>query len=380
MKDSNQPLLNSNLEKYKTIVDTYLGENALRNHSFVNKLVRKNIKNLKPYSSARHEFKGKAKIYLDANENPFNNGMNRYPDPMQWKVKEPLAKIKGVTTENIFLGNGSDEPIDLLMRIFCEPGLDNIITLPPTYGMYQVSADINNVGIKKVNLTSDYQLDVPAILATVDKHSKILFICSPNNPTGNSVDRSEVEQLIQKFNGIVVIDEAYIDFSSEESCLDFIETYPNVVVLQTFSKAWGMANIRLGMAFSNQTIIKLLNKVKPPYNISELSQKAALLAFKHQDKVKETVRTILKERSRLEDRLPRFSFVEEVNPSDANFILAKVQSPKQLYDFLVTRGIIVRDRSSVVLCEGCLRFSIGQPKENDSLIKALERWEGLQSG
>ena len=338
-------------------------------------LARKNIQNLKPYSSARHEFKGRAKVYLDANENPFNNGMNRYPDPMQWKVKTPLANIKGVQPENIFLGNGSDEPIDLLMRIFCEPGIDNIITLPPTYGMYQVSADINNVAVKKVNLTSDYQLDVEAILAAVDDHSKILFICSPNNPTGNSIDRADIETLIQQFKGIVVVDEAYIDFSSEESCIDFIETYENVVILQTFSKAWGMANIRLGKAFSNTQIIDLLNKVKPPYNISELTQKAALLAFKHRDKVREAVATILRERSRLEDNLTRYDFVEEVYPSDANFLLVKVTEPNELYDFLAAKGIVVRNRSTVTLCEGCLRLTIGQPKENDELLAALKEWE-----
>lgn len=341
-------------------------------------LARKNIQNLKPYSSARHEFKGTAKVYLDANENPFNNGMNRYPDPMQWKVKIPLAKIKGVQPENIFLGNGSDEPIDLLMRIFCEPGIDNIITLPPTYGMYQVSADINNVAIKKVNLTTDYQLNVTKILDAADDHSKILFLCSPNNPTGNSLDRDDIETLIQSFGGVVVIDEAYIDFSSEESCIEFIEQYPNVVVLQTFSKAWGMANIRLGQAYSCTEMIGLLNKVKPPYNISELSQKAALLAFKHQDKVRESVATILRERSRVEDNLSTFSFVEEVYPSDANFILAKVEAPNRLYDFLVTRGIIVRNRSTVPLCEGYLRFTIGKPKENDALIAGLKRWETVR--
>ncbi len=338
-------------------------------------LARKNIQNLKPYSSARHEFKGTAKVYLDANESPFNNGMNRYPDPMQWKVKKPLAGIKGVQPENIFLGNGSDEPIDLLMRIFCEPGIDNIITLPPTYGMYQVSADINNVAIKKVNLTTDYQLDVENILAAADEHSKILFICSPNNPTGNSVDRDDIETLIQGFKGIVVIDEAYIDFSSEESCVEFINQYPNVVVLQTFSKAWGMANIRLGQAYANTEMIDLLNKVKPPYNISELTQKAALLAFKHRNKVRESVATILRERSRVEDNLSRYDFVKEVYPSDANFILAKVEKPNRLYDFLVSKGIIVRNRSTVTLCEGCLRFTIGQPKENDLLIEALKEWK-----
>ena len=342
-------------------------------------LARKNIQNLKPYSSARHEFKGTAKVYLDANENPFNNGMNRYPDPMQWKVKKRLANMKGVQPENIFLGNGSDEPIDLLMRIFCEPGIDNIITLPPTYGMYQVSADINNVEVRKVNLTTDYQLDVDAILAAADTHSKILFICSPNNPTGNSIDREDIETLVQQFKGVVVIDEAYIDFSSEESCIDFTETYENVVILQTFSKALGMANIRLGKAFSNTQIIDLLNKVKPPYNISELTQKAALLAFKHRNKVREAVATILRERSRLEDNLTRYDFMEAVYPSDANFLLVKVDAPNELYDFLAAKGIVVRNRSTVTLCEGCLRLTIGQPKENDDLIAAMKEWEAINT-
>ena len=373
MKKSNQPVFNSNLNNLQKIIDKHTQSDSAIGH-----LVRPNIRSLKPYSSARHEFKGTAKVYLDANENPFNNGMNRYPDPMQWKVKEPLAEIKGVQPENIFLGNGSDEPIDLLMRIFCEPGVDNIITLPPTYGMYQVSADINNVAIKKVPLTSDFQLDVAAILSAADDHSKLLFICSPNNPTGNRMDRSDIESLIKDFRGIVVIDEAYIDFSSEETGIPFIYEYPNVVILQTFSKAWGMANIRLGQAYAPVEIINLLNKVKPPYNIGELAQKAALLAFRHRDTVKENVETILKQRSRLEDRLTRFPFIEEVHPSDANFLLAKVQKPQPLYDFLVTRGIIVRDRSTVTGCTDCLRFTVGQPKENDALIKALERWETVR--
>ncbi len=341
-------------------------------------LARKNIQTLRPYSSARHEFKGIAKIYLDANENPFNNGMNRYPDPLQWKVKEALSKIKNMPPENIFLGNGSDEAIDLLMRIFCEPGVDNIITLPPTYGMYQVSADINNVAVRKVNLTADYQLDTEAILTRADAHSKLLFICSPNNPTGNDMDREAIEKLTQQFKGIVVIDEAYIDFSSEESCISFIETYPNIVVLQTFSKAWGMANIRLGQAFASTEIIDLFNKVKPPYNVGELTQKAALLAMKMADRKTDSVEMILKERSKLEDNLHQFGFIEEVYPSDANFLLVKVDAPRKIYDFLVTKGIIVRDRSGVILCDNCLRITIGQPKENAILLKAFKRWEALR--
>jgi len=340
-------------------------------------LARKNIQSLKPYSSARHEFKGKAEVYLDANENPFDNGMNRYPDPLQKEVKARIQKIKRVAVQNIFLGNGSDEAIDLLMRIFCEPGLDHIITLPPTYGMYQVSADICGVEVKKVNLTTDYQPKVEEILAVANEHSKLLFICSPNNPTGNSIDREVIETLLQKFKGIVVIDEAYIDFSSEESNSSFLRDYPNLVVLQTFSKAWGLAGIRLGMAFASEEIISLFNKVKPPYNVNVLTQKAALASLKSVSDVNNKVQQILTERSRLEDTFLRFSYVEEVYPSDANFLLVKVSEPNALYNYLVEQGIVIRNRSTVILCDGCLRFTIGLVKENDLLLAALRAWDDI---
>ena len=337
----------------------------------MNHLARKNIQSLQPYSSARHEFEGTAEIFLDANENPFDNGMNRYPDPSQTAVKKRIQELKGISPENIFLGNGSDEAIDLLMRIFCEPGEDHIITLPPTYGMYQVSADICGVEVKKINLTSDFQPDVSAILAAANIHSKILFICSPNNPTGNSIDREIVEKLIQEFSGIVVIDEAYIDFAAGESATSFIGQYPNVVILQTFSKAWGMAGIRLGMAFASEEIISLFNKVKPPYNINVLTQEKALEGMATEEEVYEKVNTILAERTKLEALLPNFSFVQKVYPSDANFLLVKVDHPNKLYKHLVEKGIVIRNRSTVVLCDGCLRFTIGQPKENNSLLEAL---------
>jgi len=337
----------------------------------MNHLARKNIQTLKPYSSARHEFEGTAEIFLDANENPFNNGMNRYPDPLQTEVKKRIQEIKGITSKNIFLGNGSDEAIDLLMRIFCEPGQDHIITLPPTYGMYQVSADICGLEVKKINLTTGFQPDVSAILDVANQHSKILFICSPNNPTGNSIDIKIIENLIQKFSGIVVIDEAYIDFSVGESAISFIGQYPNVVILQTFSKAWGMAGIRLGMAFASEEIINLFNKVKPPYNINVLTQKTALDGMANTKGVYENVNTILAERTKLEELLPNFSFVQKVYPSDANFLLAKVDQPNKLYKHLVQKGIVIRNRSKVVLCDGCLRFTIGQPKENEQLLTAL---------
>lgn len=343
----------------------------------MNHLARKNIQSLQPYSSARHEFEGTAEIFLDANENPFDNGMNRYPDPLQSDVKKRIQELKGIAPENIFLGNGSDEAIDLLMRIFCEPGEDHIITLPPTYGMYQVSADICGVEVKKINLTADFQPDTAAILAAANEHSKILFICSPNNPTGNSIDRKIIEKLIQNFSGIVVIDEAYIDFAAGESATSFIGEYPNVVILQTFSKAWGMAGIRLGMAFASVEIINLFNKVKPPYNINVLTQKMALEGMSDAQGVYEKVNTILAERTRLEKLIPDFSFVQKVYPSDANFLLTKVDQPNKLYKHLVQKGIVIRNRSTVILCDGCLRFTIGQPKENEQLLTALKEWSTI---
>lgn len=337
-------------------------------------LVRPNIKALSPYSSARSEFKGKAEIFIDANENPFETGLNRYPDPLQWKLKEQISKIKEVPIENIFLGNGSDEVIDLLIRIFCEPRVDHILSLPPTYGMYKVSAGIADVTIKEVLLTTDYQPSVAETLAAANEHTKILFLCSPNNPTANDMEPSRVETLLAEFPGIVVIDEAYIDFSQQQSFIHYIEKYPNLIVMQTFSKAWGLAGIRLGMAFANTEIIQYLNKVKPPYNINQLTQSAALEALQDTAKQSEWVGTLLAERDALSKALVQYDFVQRVYPSNANFIMAKVDQPKELYQFLVQSGIIVRDRSNVPLCEGCLRFTVGRPDENQLLLAALNAY------
>jgi histidinol-phosphate aminotransferase len=337
-------------------------------------LVRPNIRKLVPYSSARSEFKGKAEIFLDANENPFETGLNRYPDPLQWKLKAAISKLKGVPVEQIFLGNGSDEAIDLVVRIFCEPRQDHILILPPTYGMYQVSADIADVGIRSVSLTSDFQPDVEAILAAADAHSKILFICSPNNPTGNDVELERIRSLCAQFQGIVVVDEAYIDFSKQASCTSLLAEFPNLIVMQTFSKAWGMAGIRLGMAFASTEIIQLFNKVKPPYNINQLTQQIALEALETSyDDYKQLLSTLLSERERLVQGLRELPFVEKVFPSDANFMLIKMDDPNRTYQYLVEEGIIVRNRNTVHLCAGSLRITVGRPEENDALLNALNK-------
>jgi len=337
-------------------------------------LVRPNIRKLVPYSSARSEFKGKAEIFLDANENPFETGLNRYPDPLQWKLKAAISKLKGVPAEQIFLGNGSDEAIDLVVRIFCEPRQDHILILPPTYGMYQVSADIADVGIRSVSLTPDFQPDVEAILAAADAHSKILFICSPNNPTGNDVELERIRSLCAQFQGIVVLDEAYIDFSKQASCTNLLAEFPNLIVMQTFSKAWGMAGIRLGMAFASTEIIQLFNKVKPPYNINQLTQQIALEALETSyDDYKQLLSTLLSERERLVQGLRELPFVEKVFPSDANFMLIKMDDPNRTYQYLVEEGIIVRNRNTVHLCAGSLRITVGRPEENDALLNALNK-------
>ncbi|GAB5551906.1 MAG: histidinol-phosphate transaminase [Saprospiraceae bacterium] len=336
-------------------------------------LVRANIKALAPYSSARSEFKGAADIFLDANENPFETGLNRYPDPLQWEVKDHISRLKNVPAKNIFLGNGSDEVIDLLIRIFCEPREDHILILPPTYGMYKVSASIADVALREVSLSPDFQPDVTAILAQSDAHSKLLFLCSPNNPTGNSFDLDSLHELCQKFQGIVVIDEAYIDFSAQVSFTTQLDQYPNLVVMQTFSKAWGLAGIRLGMAFASEEIIGLLNKVKPPYNVNQLTQKAALEALTDPEKQVKMVAILLKERTRLEKTLKALPFVQKVFPSDANFILIRVADALGLYNDLVREKIIVRNRSNVHLCEGGIRISVGRPEENDQLIQVLQK-------
>ncbi len=337
----------------------------------IKNLVRKNIQALKPYSSARSEFKGAAEVFLDANENPFDTGLNRYPDPLQWKVKVQIADLKGIAAENIFLGNGSDEVIDLLVRIFCEPGEDHIIILPPTYGMYQVSADIANVEVRSIQLMPDFQPDVEKILASANNNSKILFICSPNNPTGNNIHSDKIRALAAGFPGIVTVDEAYIDFSAQKSCTALLSEFPNLIVMQTFSKAWGLAGIRLGMAFASTEIIHYFNKVKPPYNINQLTQTAALEALQNKAQQAQMVQTIIGQRALLQQYLISLDFVERIYPSDANFLLLKVQNPKGTYQYLVEQGIIVRDRSNVALCEGCLRITVGTPEENERLVQAL---------
>jgi histidinol-phosphate aminotransferase len=345
----------------------------------LNELLRPNIRDLVPYSSARDEFKGEASVYLDANENslgsPLLKWYNRYPDPLQMAVKEKLTAIKGVRPEHIFLGNGSDECIDVLIRAFCEPGMDNILIVPPTYGMYEVSAHINNVQIKKVPLTPDFQLDLPAMEEAVDDFTKIIFLCSPNNPTGNSLHRGAVEALLNNYFGLVVVDEAYINFSRQRSFLADLQEYPNLVVLQTLSKAWGLAALRVGMAFASKEIIDVMNKVKPPYNINQASQELVLKALDEVEQVNEMIRVLVEERGRLERQLPSLAIVQKVYPSDANFLLVKVRDAKKIYQYLLDKGIVVRDRSSVVLCADCLRITVGTEKENSELIEALKQYQ-----
>ena len=345
----------------------------------INELLRPNIRNLVPYSSARDEFKGNAEIFLDANENSFGSPLtkwyNRYPDPLQRKVKEKLSTIKGVPAENIFLGNGSDECIDILLRAFCEPGKDNIIICPPTYGMYEVSANINDVQIKKVPLTPTFQLDLPAIEQAVDDHTKLIFLCSPNNPTGNSLERADVETILNNYFGLVVIDEAYINFSRYRSFTQELQDYPNLCVLQSLSKAWGLAALRVGIAFASETIINVMNKVNPPYNINEASQELALQALDEIDQVNTMIHDIVQQRDELEKQLLDVPVVEKIYPSDANFLLVKVVDAKGIYDYLLGKGIVVRDRSRVILCEGCLRITVGTPIENSTLLTALKNFK-----
>jgi histidinol-phosphate aminotransferase len=342
----------------------------------VNNILRDNIKNLTPYSSARDEFQGEASVYLDANENafgsPLNEQYNRYPDPLQYAVKKRLMEIKGVPVRNIFLGNGSDEAIDILFRSFCNPGVDNVIIVPPTYGMYQVSANINDVEARKVNLNPDYQLNMEGIAEAIDEHTKMIFICSPNNPTGNSINRADVETLLANFNGVVVVDEAYINYSRQKTFIQELTEYANLVILQTLSKAWGLAGLRLGMAFASEEIIEVMNKVKPPYNINEATQQLVLQALQNVDQVNNWIKQTLAQRDNLVLGLKKFDFVQDIYPSDANFILVKTTDARGIYTHLVEQGIIVRDRSKVELCEGCLRITIGTPDENVALLETLE--------
>ncbi len=344
----------------------------------IENIVRENIRNLKPYSSARSEFHGEAQVYLDANENSFGSPLpdkyNRYPDPLQLELKEKLSAIKGVPAKNIFLGNGSDEAIDILFRIFCEPGKDNVIICPPTYGMYEVSANINNVALQRVSLLPNFELDVEGILEKMDDQSRLLFICSPNNPTGNSLNADDVELLIQKFAGIVVVDEAYINYSKQSSLIKWLTEYPNLVILQTFSKAWGLAALRLGMAFAASSIIEYMNKVKPPYNINLATQQLGLSALDNISWVNDHIRQTVKERVSLITHMKTITGIEKIFSTDANFFLVKVNDPKKVYDYLVSKGIIVRDRSKITLCEGCLRITVGTPEENNTLIEALKQY------
>lgn len=343
-------------------------------------LLRENIRNLVPYSSARDEFKGEASVLLDANENAFGSPYavqyNRYPDPLQLQVKAKLTAIKGVPQEQIFLGNGSDEAIDILFRAFCVPGQDNVIIVPPTYGMYEVSAAINDVHCIKVPLTADYQLDLAGIAESIDQHTKIIFICSPNNPTGNSIDRLAIETILVNFDGLVVLDEAYINFSKQSSFTKDLAEFPNLVILQTLSKAWGLAALRLGMAFASPAIIAVFNKIKPPYNINQATQDIVLEALDNVSQVNQWIQETVSERERLVEALDGLSQVERITPSDANFILVKLHEPRALYTYLVDREIIVRDRSSVTLCDGCLRITVGTPTENAHVVSAIVSFYG----
>ncbi len=340
----------------------------------LNKLLRDNIKRMMPYSSARDEFKDASAdmIFIDANENPFSNGLNRYPDPQQSLVKEELSKIKGVNASNILLGNGSDEVLDLIFRAFCEPKEDKVIALPPTYGMYKVLANTNDVGLINIPLLEGFQPNVEEIISQQTSNTKLLFLCSPNNPTANSFDADKIETLIQDFQGIVVIDEAYIDFSTQESWVSRLDEFPNLIVTQTLSKAYGLAAIRLGICYASQDIIGVLNKIKPPYNVNQLTQEAALKALRDQEKVNKEIQEIIEERDQLIRDLQEIEIVQTVYPTDANFVLVKVDDANLRYNQLIKEGIVVRNRSNQVLCENCLRFTVGTKEENEKLIELIQ--------
>lgn len=335
-------------------------------------LTRPNIWSLAPYSSARNEYSGHvAHVFLDANENPYNAPYNRYPDPLQLEVKGRLSKIKGVPADCIFLGNGSDEAIDLVYRCFCEPGKDNVVAICPTYGMYEVCADINNVEYRTVMLDDQYQVSAAKLLAAADSNTKAIWICSPNNPTGNSINRTEIVKVLERFEGLVIVDEAYIDFSSEKSILHELSQYPNLIVLHTMSKAWGSAAIRLGMAFAQKEIIDIFNKVKYPYNVNQLTQEQALSRLEDTVSVDRWVRMLIQERGRLMQAFAELPVCVKVYPTDANFFLAKMTDAQKIYDYLVEKGIIVRNRTRITLCHNCLRVTIGTKDENSELLGAL---------
>ena len=338
-------------------------------------LCRKNIWSLAPYSSARNEYAGReARVFLDANENPYNQPFNRYPDPLQLELKDAIAKVKGVPAENIFLGNGSDEAIDLPYRCFCEPGVDNVVAIEPTYGMYKVCADINDTEYRTVLLDEQYQTTAEKLLAATDEHTKIIWLCTPNNPTGNCLNREEVIKTIEGFQGLVIVDEAYSDFSSQKTLRSELAKYPNLIVLNTMSKAWGCAAIRLGMAFASEEIIHIFNKVKYPYNVNQLTQQQALEALKDPFEVDNWVKILLQERGRMMDAFTMLPICEKVYPTEANFFLAKMTDATKIYNYLVDRGIIVRNRHRVQLCQNCLRITIGTKSENSELIAALRQY------
>ena len=345
----------------------------------LNKVIRPHIFTLTPYSSARDEYSGKEGTFLDANENPFGSvisgNYNRYPDPYQWAVKEKLGEIKGVRPTQIFLCNGSDEAIDLVIRACCEPQQDNILILPPTYGMYKVCADVQNIAVKQVPLTANFQVDTKKVLETADAHTKIIWVCSPNNPSGNIIERASILHILDNFTtGLVVVDEAYIDFANEDSFTKLLDKYPNLVVMQTFSKAWGLAALRLGMAFASEEFIKILNKIKYPYNLNGVTQKLLYTALGKVEKKDKFVKQILKERERLHKKLSDLSIVKHIFPSDSNQLLVKFTDANTVFQLLIEKKIITRLRSNVILCEDCIRISVGTKKENDLLLKALKKY------
>ena len=345
----------------------------------IQKLVRENVRRLAPYSSARSEFCDNAKIFLDANENSFGSPLgdchNRYPDPHHFALKKRIAELNGVRLTEVCVGNGSDEAIDLLIRVFCRPQIDNVVICPPTYGMYEVAAGVNDVSVRRANLTRDFVLDLAAVRSAISENTKLIFLCSPNNPTGNLMERDAVLEIARSFDGILVVDEAYVHFSGESSLISELDTFPNLVVLQTFSKAWGLAGLRVGLAFAGKEIVELLEKIKPPYNVSGIAQEMILKALDKRSQVDGVVGEIVGERKVLENRLRRFPFVRKTYPSDANFLLVKMANTGDVYRFLLSEGIVVRDRSNADLCEGCLRITIGTPDENRALLDAFEKYE-----
>jgi histidinol-phosphate aminotransferase len=349
-------------------------------------LVRDNIWNLQPYSTARHEFSGNASVMLDANENAIGSPvlldidtrremLNRYPDPVQHQLKQRISEIKKIPTENIFIGNGSDEAIDVLFRIFCEPAFDNVITLPPTYGMYGVAAAINNIKVKQAPLTEDFQLNIQGIADAIDDDTKMIFICSPNNPSGNSIARKDIEIILNNFDGIVVVDEAYINYAKQKTLSLELENYPNLVVLQTLSKAWGLAALRVGLAFAGKEIIEIMNNVKYPYNMNLAAQELALRALQNVEQVNTWTRQTIEERSRLDENLRTISFVQKVYPSDANFLLVKMENANEIFKYLQSQGIIVRNRTNMQGCENCLRITVGTNEENKKLLEVLKHFQ-----